>query len=179
MSDIKVLALVGSLREGSFNLKLAQADQKLAPSNMHIEIYVPHELPLYNQDLEKEFPAAAAQLKQRIKEADGVIVVTPEYNFGYPAVTKNMLDWQSRPPAENALHGKPVIMQSASMSWAGGLRSQSALRQVFDYLEARLMYFPQVCVGLAQGKFSETGELTDELAIGNITKQLAKFAEFI
>lgn len=179
MSDIKILALVGSLREGSYNLMLAHANAKLAPPNMSIDIYVPHDLPHFNQDLEKDFPAPAQELKRRIEEADGIIIITPEYNFGYPGVLKNMLDWQSRPPAENALHGKPVILQSASMAWAGGLRAQSALRQVLDYLEVRLMYFPQICVGLAHNKFSDAGELTDEMAIKDITKQLSKFAEFI
>lgn len=179
MDSIKILALVGSLRHDSYNLKLAKAAQGLAPDGVEVEVYVPSTLPVFNQDLEANVPESVSQLKEKIRTSHGVIVVTPEHNFSFSAATKNWLDWQSRPANQAPLTGKPTAMMSASPGWAGGLRAQIQLKPILDYFEADVMFFPQVCVGLCHQKFDASGKLTDPLATENITKQLNKLAEIV
>jgi chromate reductase, NAD(P)H dehydrogenase (quinone) len=179
MASTRVLAFAGSIRKESFNRKLLVNSQALAPEGMDIEIFDIDEIPVYNMDLEPDFPAAVVALKAKIKAADGVLIAVPEHNFSFSGVLKNVLDWISRPASDGILEGKPVIVQSASPSWAGGLRAQIQLRQVLAYFPVRQMYFPEVCVGQCRQKFDESGKLTDALALENITKQLASFKEFI
>lgn len=179
MGDIHVLAFAGSLRKGSYNRLLLTASQRLAPPEMKIEIFDLKEIPPYNMDLEPDFPPAVVELKAKIRAANGLLIATPEHNFGIPGVLKNAIDWASRMPNEGTLDNKPVIVQSASPGWVGGLRAQMHLRPVLEYFPMRQMFFPEVVVGGCRTKFNEDGELTDELAIGNITKQLAAFAKFI
>ncbi|HRK23202.1 MAG TPA: NAD(P)H-dependent oxidoreductase [Fimbriimonadaceae bacterium] len=179
MANIHVLAIAGSLRQASYNRLLIKASQRLAPSGMTIESFDLNEIPPYNMDLEPNFPPAVIELKAKIKAADGLLIATPEHNFGVPGVLKNAIDWASRMPDEGVLDNKPVIVQSASPGWVGGLRAQMHLRPVLEYFPMRQMFFPEVVVGGCRSKFNDAGELTDELAIGNITKQLAAFATFI
>lgn len=179
MSEVKVAAIVGSLREKSLNRALLEATMKLAPSGMVIEHVEIRDIPVYNMDLEADFPEAVTQFKNRVKAADGLLIVTPEHNYSFPGVLKNALDWGSRPHGDGAFDNKPYILQSASPGWAGGIRAQMHLRQVMGYFEARPMYFPEVFVGMAHKKFDENMNLTDELSIGNITKQLAAFKDFL
>lgn len=179
MGTIHVLAFAGSLRKESYNRLLLRASQKLAPAEMEIEIFELNEIPPYNMDLEPNFPPAVTEFKANIKAADGLLIATPEHNFGIPGVLKNAIDWASRMPDEATFDNKPVIVQSASPGWVGGLRAQMHLRPVLEYFPVRQMFFPEVVVGGCRSKFDEAGELTDELAIKNITKQLAAFAEFI
>lgn len=179
MAKVHVLAIAGSLRKESFNRKLLVASQRLAPPEMEIEIFDLAAIPPYNMDLEPDFPSAVTALKERIKAADGLLIATPEHNFGIPGVLKNAIDWASRPPDEAVFDGKPVIVQSASTGWAGGLRAQMHLRPVLAYFPMRQMFFPEVVVGSCRSKFDDAGTLTDELATGNIKKQLAAFVEFV
>lgn len=180
MADsIVVAGISGSLRQDSFNTRLLRASQKLSPAGMEIRILDISQLPLYNQDLEADFPAVASDFKRQIRECEGVLFVTPEYNFGMPGVLKNAIDWASRPYGDAAWQGKPVIVQSASIAWTGGLRAQYQLFQVLGYLEMRHLRFPEVFLGQAQQKFDAEGNLTDEMAADNVRKQLARFAEFV
>jgi len=176
---LHILAFAGSLRKDSFNRKLLVASQELKPEGMEIEIFDLDGIPPYNMDLEPDFPEAVVQFKEKIKAADGLLIATPEHNFSFSGVLKNAIDWASRPPADGVFDNKPVAIQSASTGWAGGLRAQMHLRQVFGFFPMRQLYFPEVVVGLAKQKFDENGKLIDELAIGNITKQMAAFKAFI
>ncbi len=179
MSNFHVLAFAGSLRAKSYNRALLEASKRLAPEGMTIEIFDLGDIPIYNMDLEPDFPASVVAFKEAIKAADGLLIATPEHNFSFSGVLKNALDWASRPPSEGVLEGKPVALQSASPGWAGGVRSQLHLRQVLNFFSARQLYFPEVHVGAAHTKFDADLILTDEMATTAITKQLAAFQDLI
>lgn len=179
MQPVRILAFAGSLRERSFNRALLVNSQRLAPEGMEIAIHDLREIPLYNMDDESHFPASVVAFKDAIRAADGVLIATPEHNFSFPGVLKNALDWASRPPSDGVFADKPVILQSASTGWAGGLRAQLALKQVLGFFPMRVMHFPEVVVGAGHTKFDEDLNLTDELALGNVRTQLAAFREFI
>lgn len=174
-----VIAFAGSLRQGSYNRSLIEISIELAPPGMSIDHVLLDGIPPYNMDIEANEPQSVANLKGRIRVADGVLIAVPEHNYSYSGVLKNALDWVSRPPADNPLTGKPVILQSAAAGFAGGVRGQLHLRQILGYFEMRQMYFPEVFVGAAHTKFSEKGHLQDERAVEQIRKQLAAFQAFI
>jgi chromate reductase, NAD(P)H dehydrogenase (quinone) len=183
MTDaLNVITICGSLRKGSFNAMLAQSLPALAPSSMTISPAPPiGTLPLYNFDVQQEhgFPAPALALADAIRAADGVILVTPEYNYSIPGVLKNAIDWLSRVPQQPFLH-KPVAIQSASPSTLGGARAQYHLRQVLVFLDALVFNRPEIMVTFANTKVDEAkGEITDEPTREIIRQQLAGFAKFI
>lgn len=160
---LSVVAFAGSLRKGSYNRALLQAAVEEAPEGMSIEILPIDEIPLYNQDVEKEgFPAPVAALKKAIADADGLIIATPEYNHGVPGVTKNVVDWASRPADDSPLDGKPVGIIGASVGMTGGARGQSQLRQAFEFTNSYCMPKPEVLLPFARKKFDEDGKLQDE-----------------
>lgn len=179
MDSVRVLAFAGSIRKDSYNRKLILASKELAPEGMEIESFELDDIPVYNMELEPNFPPSVVEFKKRIKAADGVLIACPEHNFGYPGILKNAIDWVSRPRADAVFDNQPVIVQSASPAWTGGLRAQYQLRQVLAYFPMRQMYFPEVCVGSCHQKFDESGKLTDQMARDQITKQLTMFKDFI
>jgi len=139
MSDtLKVVTLLGSLRKGSFNGMVARTLPKLAPEGMEVTpLPSIGDIPLYDADVQQEegFPAAVEALAAQIREADGVVIVTPEYNYSVPGGLKNAIDWLSRLP-EQPLAGKPVLIQTSSMGAIGGARCQYHLRQILVFLDA-------------------------------------------
>lgn len=158
---MKVLGISGSLRKGSFNTLALRAAQKLAPAGMSIEIADISQVPLYNDDVRAQgFPEAVQKLKDRVRAADAVLLVTPEYNFSIPGVLKNTLDWLSRPP-EPPFDGKPVAIMGASPGVVGTARVQYHLRQVLVFMNTFTLNKPEVFINQAAGKFSAEGELTD------------------
>lgn len=176
----KVLSICGSLRKGSFNRMLADMLPSLAPTGMTITASPPIEMPLYNADVQAEgFPAAAAALADAIRAADGVIIVTPEYNYSMPGVLKNAIDWVSR-MKDQPFVNKPVAIQSATQGPLGGARVQYHTRQMMVFLDALTFNKPEIFVGLAQTKFDEkTRELKDEATKTIIKQQLEGFEKFI
>ncbi|GAA2026088.1 NADPH-dependent FMN reductase [Catenulispora yoronensis] len=162
---IKILAISGSLRKASSNTALLRAAKQLAPEGVEIEIYEAlGQLPHYDQDLEGDVPANVVELRQRIAEADGVLIATPEYNYSVPGVLKNALDWASRPYGESVLTGKPVAIMGASGSAFGTVRAQNHLRAVFHFLDSKLVGKPEVQVGNNWERFDNDGNLVDETA---------------
>ncbi|MGD0184779.1 MAG: NADPH-dependent FMN reductase [Roseiarcus sp.] len=177
---LRFVVLVGSLRRGSFNAAIARALPGLAPSGVEIvALGSIGEFPLFNQDLEAQgFPSAVVAMGEAIASADGVIIVTPEYNYSVPGVLKNAIDWLSRLPTK-PFAGKPVAIQSASPGMFGGVRAQHHLRQTLVFLDARALAQPEVTVAQARSKFDEkTGELTDPTTREFIARQLQAFAAF-
>lgn len=161
-TPLKVLALSGSLRTGSYNTALVRAAQEVAPEGVDITLDDISEIPLYNGDVQaKGIPEPVTALGRRIGDADAVLVATPEYNYSVPGVLKNAIDWVSRLDPQ-PFAGKPVGIMGASMSGMGSARAQYHLRQVFVYVSAPVMTRPEVFVGLAQKKFDEEGRLTDQ-----------------
>jgi chromate reductase len=159
---MKVLGICGSLRKGSFNAMALRAAQKLAPAGIEVEIADIGAIPMFNDDLRAAGePAAVAELKAKVRAADAVLLVSPEYNFSVPGVLKNTLDWMSRPP-EPPFEGKVVAIMGASGGPLGTARGQYHLRQVLVYMNTFTVNKPEVFIGAAQTKFNAEGELTDE-----------------
>jgi chromate reductase len=169
---MNVLGISGSLRQASYNTMALRAAQKLAPEGMRIEIADISTIPLYNDDVRAAgYPDSVAQLKERVRAADAVLLVTPEYNFSIPGVLKNTLDWLSRPPAP-PFDGKPVAIMGASPGMLGTARVQYHLRQVLLFLNTFTVNKPEVFINQAAAKFSAEGELTDAATAQMITELL-------
>lgn len=175
---MNILMMYGSLREKSTNKGLANAVALLAPETMKIETVGLHELPFYNQDLESNFPESAKTLKEKIRSADGIIIVTPEYNRSIPGVLKNMLDWTSRPYGDSAWEGRPVGVLGASVGPLGATLAQYHLKQILSYLNTHVMGQPEFHLN-ATDKFDAEGNLTDESTKEHIKKFLVKFQEHV
>jgi chromate reductase len=176
----KVISICGSLRKGSFNRMLANALPGLAPSGMTITSSPSIEMPLYNADLQAQgFPAPVTALADAIRAADGVIFVSPEYNFSLPGGLKNAIDWVSR-LQDNPFLGKPVAIQSATPGQVGGARMQYDLRKIMASVEAIVFTKPEIFVNHCASKFDErNGMLTDEATKTLIRRQLEEFEKFI
>jgi len=175
-----VLAICGSLRKESFNRQLMRASMRLAPADMTIkEAPSFAELPLYNFDIQQEkgFPKEADTLSEAIRAADGILIVSPEYNWSIPAPLKNAIDWLSR-YKDVCFKDKPVAIQSAATGLLGGARMHYHLRMSLQAVDAQLFGKPEVLVTFAANKF-EGGELKDPATIEMVKLQLATFGKFI
>lgn len=181
-NQLDVVVICGSLREGSYNAMVAQSLPELAPDDMAIR-FAPsfEEFPLYNADIQNSsgVPSEVTDFADAIRDADGIVVVTPEYNFSIPGGLKNALDWVSRLDAQ-PFANKPVAIQSASPSPLGGGRVQYHLRQLMVFLDALVLNKPEIFVSDVAAKVDETtGELTDETTKKFLRQQLEAFAKFI
>ena len=165
MADpLVVYGIAGSLREGSYNRALLRAARELAPEDLEIRIFDGvGEVPLFDADVEKEGdPEGVTALKEAIGAADGLLLVTPEYNHGVAGVMKNLVDWASRPPRGSVLNGKPVGLMGATPGMTGTARAQSMLRQSLVFTNSPAMLQPEILVARAHEKFDGEGRLTDE-----------------
>lgn len=183
MADqLNILVICGSLRKGSFNASVARALPALAPADMSFTAAPSFaNFPIYNADLHNEsgVPADVAAWCDAIRAADGVIIVSPEYNWSIPGGLKNAIDWASR-MKDVPFKEKPVALQSASAGQVGGARMQYHLRMSLTQVDAFLFGKPEVFVNFAAKKIDEkTGKLTDEPTKDIIRQQLAGFAKFI
>lgn len=160
--SLRVLGFAGSLRRDSFNRRLLRAASELAPTGMKVQIFDLRAIPLYNFDVEQSGdPPSVTAFKDAIRNADALLVATPEYQHGVPGVLKNALDWASRPPGMSALQGKPVAIMGASPGFTGTARAQSQLRESFGFSESYVVLQPEVLVGRAHEKFDAEGRLSD------------------
>jgi chromate reductase len=184
MSDQKPLhfvSLLGSLRKASYHGAVARALPALAPNGVTIQpLGSVGDFPLYNADIQAGgFPAPVLAMGEAIAKADGVIIVTPEYNYSVPGCLKNAIDWLSRLPAQ-PFAGKAIAIQTGSPGLIGGARAQYHLRQMMVFLDAYVMNKPEVMIGQIATKIdAATGELTDEATRTFITTQLQTFATFV
>lgn len=187
MTDlIRIVGFSGSLRKASLNSALLRAATQVVPEGATLELCDISGLPLYNADLmlppEKEggharYPASVEPVRQAIAKADALLIVSPEYNFSMPAVTKNVLDWASRPPS--ALDDKAVAFTGASPGGMGTVRGQMALRHVCVFTNMHAINKPELFVSGASSKFDANLELTDaptREALGKLLASLATFA---
>jgi chromate reductase len=163
MSDtVKVLGMSGSLRKASFNTAALRATGELLPEGMTLEIADLRDLPHYDDDIRvKGYPPVVQAFRDRIKAADAILFVTPEYNYSVSGVLKNAIDWASRPP-DQPFNWKPCAMISASGSLLGGVRAQYHLRHMCVSLNCFPLNQPQVYITEAPKKFDAEGRLTDE-----------------
>lgn len=178
--ELTVLAFAGSLRRASYNRALLRAALEVAPEGMAISVFDIADVPLYNGDVEAEGdPEPVARFKQAIRDADGLLIATPEYNHGVPGVTKNAIDWASRPPRQAPLDRKPVAILGASPGITGTARGQSQLRQAFGFTNSYCMPQPEILVYKAHEKFDAEGRLTDEKTREFLGKFLVAFGGWI
>jgi len=174
-----VAVFVGSLRKDSITLKVAHALTHLAPAVLKLGIVQIGELPLYNQDLESNPPAPWAAFRQRVKAADAVLFVTPEYNRSVPAVLKNALDVGSRPHGQSVWNGKPGAIVSASPGAIGGFGANHHLRQSLVFLNVPVMQQPEAYLGGADKLFDAEGNLVNEASQKFLRDFMHAFAGWI
>jgi chromate reductase len=174
-----VCGIAGSLRRDSYNRALLRTTLELAPADLEIRIFDRMgELPLYNEDVEREGdPEPVQALKRAIAEADALLICTPEYNHGVPGVLKNAIDWASRPPRGSVLSGKPAAILGASTGQTGTARSQSALRLSFVFTNTPVLPQPEILVYRAAEKFT-SGRLTDEKTRAYVGRLLVALADW-
>ena len=160
-TPIRILGIAGSLRRESYNRAALRAATKLVPEDAILETFEIDGIPPFNQDDEQNPPSKVIELKRRIREADAILFVTPEYNYSVPGVLKNAIDWASRPHGDSAWNGKPAAIMGASPGAIGTARAQSHLRQILVYLNMFPINQPQVMIGHAMDRFDPKGNLTD------------------
>lgn len=163
--QLQILGISGSLRQTSYNTALLRAAMELVPPDMALEIYDLTPLPMFNADREKPFPAAVAEFRARMAQADAVLIATPEYNSSVSGALKNALDWASRTPLP-PLKEKPVALMGASIGNFGTVRAQLHLRQIVTHIGALPLAKPEVLVARAEQAFNAEGKLIDEMARG-------------
>jgi chromate reductase len=160
MAQTRIAVVIGSLRKDSINRKLALALAGLAPQDFTLEHLRIDDLPLYNQDLEKEPTEAVKRLKSEISAAQGVIFVTPEYNRSLPGVLKNAIDHASRPYGQSAWAGKPAGVIGTSGGQIGTAMAQQHLRNILAYLDMPTLGQPEAFIQFKENLIDEKGHVT-------------------
>jgi chromate reductase, NAD(P)H dehydrogenase (quinone) len=173
-----ILGIAGSLRKQSFNRALLSAAQELVPEGARIDTFDIDGLPHFNQDEENNPHPKVTELKQRVRSADAILFVTPEYNYSIPGVLKNAIDCASRPYGDSAWNGKPVAVMGASVGTLGSARAQYHLRQAFVFLNMFPVNQPEVMVANAQNRFDQEGRLTDETSKKLVQQLLAELVNW-
>jgi chromate reductase len=168
-SRVRILGIAGSLRRGSYNQAALRATKLLVPENSEIDLFQLDEIPMFNEDDEKRPPSSVLELKKRIRSADALLIVTPEYNYSIPGVLKNAIDWAGRPYGDSAWSGKAAAIMGASLGAIGTARAQYHLRQILVALNLFTLNQPEVVIADAAHRFDENGNLTHEP-----TKQLIR-----
>jgi len=177
----KILGLSGSLRKASFNAGLLRAAAELAPKGVTVEIGSIRDVPLYDADVEIKtgLPVTVQRLQAQLREADGLLLVTPEYNNGIPGVFKNAIDWMSRGPGMPLFLGKPVAVTGASPGGFGTVLSQDAWLSIIRFLKMRPWLEGRLVVPRALDLFDKDGNLTDETVRGQVAEFIKGFADSI
>jgi len=172
-----ILGISGSLRQGSLNTAVLRSCAALLPDGVTFSLADLAAVPLYNEDLRVQgLPLSVQQLREQIKAADAIVIATPEYNYSFPGVLKNAIDWASRPP-EQPFDGKPIALIGATPGGLGTSRAQYQLRQVFIYLNGHVLNRPEVMISAAPSKFDADGKLVDETTTENLRKLLTALCD--
>jgi NAD(P)H-dependent FMN reductase len=177
MEDIKVLSLVGGISRNSINRKLYNAILKLAPSGYEFDTFDISKLPFYSQDLELDPPDIVSEFKEKIREADSILFVTPEYNRSIPGVLKNAIDWGSRPYGMNLWAKKSAAILGASIGNIGTFGAQHHLRQILSYLDLDVMNQPEFYFNGSKA-FDAEGNLIDEKTKSLLDKFFSAFKAY-
>lgn len=179
MRTTRLIGISGSLRSGSFSTAVLETLAADTPSGTELTLHSLADVPLYNQDDDTDTPPAAIEaLRKAIAGADGLVIVTPEFNYGVPGVLKNALDWASRPYGAASLFGKPVVTISVSPAFTGGVRAQAQLNETLLSTQSRLLVRPQVVIGEVHSKV-EDGRLTDHASLGFAKAAIADLVQAI
>jgi NAD(P)H-dependent FMN reductase len=175
--SVRILALVGSLRAGSTNRRLAEAAVKLAPEGVEVELYEGlAEIPFYNEDIDVEgsVPAAAAQLRAAAQAADAFLLFSPEYNGTIPAVLKNAIDWLSRPYGAGAFGGKPVAVIGTAFGQYGGVWAQDEARKSVGIAGGKVIEDIKLSIPGSLTRFAETHPVDDAEVAAQLTEVVAR-----
>lgn len=176
---LDIVGLCGSLRKASYNRSAMKLAGELMPATMKLETVEWRDFPVFDGDVFAQgLPPQVAALRERVRRADGVLVVTPEYNYSVPGGLKNVLDWLSR-GEDQPWAGKPVAIMSATMGPLGGARMQYDLRKIMLFLNAQVLIKPEVFIGMAHTKFDAAGNCADEGTRKFVTDQMAAFERWI
>lgn len=179
MNTKRIGVIVGSLRKESFNRKMAQALIKLAPESLEMEMIEIGHLSMYNQDYDENPPKDWVEFRNRIKEMDAILFVSPEYNRSIPGVLKNSIDIGSRPYGHSVWDGKPAGIITVSVGAIGGFGSNHHLRQVMTYLNMPCMPQPEAYIGGATNLFGKNGEITVPAVSDLALKFINTFAAWV
>ncbi|MDQ4099752.1 MAG: NAD(P)H-dependent oxidoreductase [Chloroflexota bacterium] len=170
--EVEVAALVGSLRQQSYNRGLLRTAMLLQPEGMRIYEVPIDRLPFYDEDAERQGdPPAVREFKGPLQRADALLFLTPEYNYSIPGVLKNAIDWASRPSGRSVVRGKPAAIMGAAVGRSGTMRAQLHLRQICVHLGVVVIPEPEIYITFAADKFNALGELTDQPSLEQ-TRQL-------
>ena len=173
MADLKILGVSGSLRKASLNTAALRACSELMPAGMTMKIAEIGDLPMYNQDIfDAGIPDPVRRFENDLRQADGVLIASPEYNFSVPPVLKNAIDWVSKLPKQ-PFQDKPIAIFSASQGPLGGARVQYDLRRILTQLWGHVLPRPEVFIGMAHTKMDGQGKVTDETTRKFLTDLLA------
>ena len=178
-SELHFVLLLGSLRRASLNRIVAETLPSLAPQGVRIsQLGSIGDFPLYDQDVQdRGMPRSVLDMAEQIVAADGVIIVTPEYNYSVPGALKNALDWLSRVTPQ-PLAKKPLAIQTVSPGMIGGARAQYHLRQILVFLDAYVLNKPEVMIGQATSKFDvDKGTITDQGTRDFLARQITALVE--
>lgn len=154
----KIALIVGSLRKESYNRKIAEEMIRLSEGKLEMKIVEIADLPLYTEDLDQNPPEAWTSFREQIKGADGLLIVSPEYNRTIPGALKNAVDVGSRPYGSSVWPGKPGAVVTSSVSSLGGLAANHHIRQAFVFVDVPLMQQPEAYIGNAAEIFKEDGK---------------------
>ena len=174
-----ILIIVGSLAKQSVNRTIAQYIADKYRDQFHFTFAEIGDLPLYTQDRDVDSPASYQRLRQQIKAADGILLISPEHNRSIPAAMKNAIDVGSRPMGENAWNGKAIAIITVSPSFAGGMVANHALRTPFTVLNGAVMPSPETYFGSIHQSLNEQGELVGEHVTNTIEKFMQSFKQWI
>src|SRR5687768_12340475 len=177
-NPVRILGIACTLRRDSYTRATLRAATELAPEGASIETFELDGIPGFNQDDEQNPPDKVVELKKRIREADALLFVTPEYNYSIPGVLKNAIDWASRPYGDSAWSGKPAAIMGASVGNIGTARAQYHLRQIFVFLNVIPINQPEVMIGKASERFDAEGNLTDDSTRDHIRKLLESLVDW-
>jgi chromate reductase len=175
---VKIFGVAGSLRRQSYNRAALRAASQLLPEGASLDIFELDGIPPFSEDDEETPPAKVVEMKQRIRAADAVLFVTPEYNYSVSGVLKNAIDWGSRPYGDSAWFGKPAAIMGASVGTLGTARAQYHLRQICVFLNVFPLNQPEVMIRGASDLFDDAGNLTDQAAKDRISALLKSLVEW-
>ena len=179
MDNYAIGYIIGSLSASSINRTLSKALIRLAPDNLAFEEIAIKDLPLYNRDLDDDYPQAALALKDAIAAVDAVLFVTPEYNRGVPGALKNAIDWASRPYGSNSLTRKPSAVIGASPGKIGTAVAQQSLRSALSFCNSPQMTAPEAYIQLTPGLITDDGRVTDASTEQFLREYMEAFGAFV
>ena len=171
--------ICGSIAASSINRRLSRALIKLAPADLHCSFIEIDQLDLYDHDRDDDYPPEALELKRAILDADGILIVTPEYNRSIPGALKNAIDWASRPYGENALSRKPVGIIGTSRGGIGTAVGQQHLKAIMSFCQAPTMSEIEAYVQYKKGMIDDDDDVTIDSTKEFLTTYMATFGEFV